>query len=69
MGPFLRTPAQGGDTLVWLAADDTALESNRRFWLDRRPRPIHKISKTTRTDSPKRRARLWNHVAEPAEPV
>ena len=36
MGPFLRTPAQGADTLVWLAADDTALQSNGRFWLDRR---------------------------------
>jgi dehydrogenase/reductase SDR family protein 12 len=67
MGPFLRTPAQGADTLVWLAADDTALESNGRFWLDRRPRPIHKLPTTTRTDTPERRAQLWNRVAETAE--
>ena len=67
MGPLLRTPAQGADTLVWLAADDTALESNGRFWLDRRPRPIHKLPTTTRTDTPERRAQLWNRVAETAE--
>ena len=67
MAPFLRTPAQGADTLVWLAADDTALESNGRFWLDRRPRPIHKLWTTTRTDTPERRVQLWNRVAEAAE--
>jgi len=67
MGPFLRTPAQGADTLVWLAADDTALESNGLFWLDRRPRPIHKLPTTTRTDTPERRVQLWNRVAEVVE--
>lgn len=67
MGPFLRTPAQGADTLVWLAVDDTALESSGRFWLDRRPRSIHKLPTTTRTDTPERRARLWNRIAETAE--
>ena len=66
MGPFLRTPAQGADTLVWLAADDTALESNGRFWLDRRPRPIHRLPTTTRSDAPDRRMRLWNRIAEKA---
>jgi dehydrogenase/reductase SDR family protein 12 len=64
MGPFLRTPAQGADTLVWLAADDAAFESNGRFWLDRRPRPIHKLPTTSRTDTPERRTQLWNWVAE-----
>lgn len=67
MGPFLRTAAQGGDTLVWLAADETALESNGRFWLDRRPRPIHKLPTTKWTDTPERRARLWNWVADSAK--
>ncbi len=66
MGPFLRTPAQGADTLVWLAADDTALESNGRFWLDRRQRSIHKLPTTKRTDTPERRTQLWNRVAETA---
>ena len=67
MGPFLRTPAQGADTLVWLAADDAPLESNGCFWLDRRPRPIHKLPNTARSDNPERRTRLWNRVTEIAE--
>ncbi len=66
MGPLLRTPEQGADTLVWLAADDLPLESNGLFWLDRRPRSIHKLSKTKKTDTPDRRARLWDWVAATA---
>lgn len=60
VGPLLRSPAQGADTMVWLAADDT--EPVRRsglFWLDRAPRPIHKLPTTSRTDTPNRRAELW----------
>jgi len=67
MGPFLRTPEQGADTLVWLAADDSPLESNGGFWLDREPRPIHRLPTTKRTDTPDRRERLWCRVAETAE--
>jgi dehydrogenase/reductase SDR family protein 12 len=63
MGPLLRSPDQGADTLVWLAADDAALATNGRFWLDRRPRPIHKLGRTRATDTPDRRARLWEWVA------
>ena len=62
MGPFLRTPAQGADTLVWLAADDAPLHSNGRFWLDRRPRSIHKLPTTKRTDTADRRQQLWQWV-------
>ena len=64
MGPFLRTPEQGADTLVWLAADDTTLESNGRFWLDRRPRSIHKLPTTRRTDTGERRNELWERIAD-----
>jgi dehydrogenase/reductase SDR family member 12 len=67
MGPFLRTPEQGADTLVWLAADDAALESNGRFWHDRRPRPVHILPTTRWTDTPERREQLWNRVAQTAE--
>lgn len=35
---ILRTPDQGADTMVWLAASDLRKESSGRFWLDRRPR-------------------------------
>jgi NAD(P)-dependent dehydrogenase (short-subunit alcohol dehydrogenase family) len=64
MGPLLRTPEQGADTLVWLAADPEPLDSNGRFWLDRRPRSIHKLPTTKRSDTRDRRARLWEWVVE-----
>lgn len=58
--PLLRTPEDAADTLVWLAADDGApLETNGRFWLDRRPRPTHRLGSTRRADTPEERARLW----------
>ena len=66
MGPLLRTADQGADTLVWLAADDAALGSNGGFWLDRRTRPIHKLPRTKRSDTPERRRHLWDWVAETA---
>jgi dehydrogenase/reductase SDR family protein 12 len=66
MGPLLRTPEQGADTLVWLAADDEPLQSNGRFWLDRRPRSIHKLPTTKKSDTAERRAQLWDWVADTA---
>ena len=62
MGPFLRTPEQGADTLVWLAADDAALETNGDFWHDRRTRDIHKLPTTRSTDTPQLRQGLWDWV-------
>jgi NAD(P)-dependent dehydrogenase (short-subunit alcohol dehydrogenase family) len=65
VGPLLRTPEQGADTLVWLAADDgEPLATNGRFWLDRRARAIHKLPTTRRTDTVERRAALWNWCME-----
>jgi len=66
MGPLLRTPAQGADTLVWLAADDAPLASNGKFWLDRRTRSIHKLPTTKKADTPERRRQLWAWVAATA---
>ncbi|MCE9621171.1 MAG: SDR family NAD(P)-dependent oxidoreductase [Actinomycetia bacterium] len=66
MGPLLRTPAQGADTLVWLAADDAPLASNGKFWLDRRQRSIHKLPSTKKSDTPERRSELWDWVARTA---
>jgi NAD(P)-dependent dehydrogenase (short-subunit alcohol dehydrogenase family) len=64
-GPLLRDAAQGADTLVWLAADDGApVDTTGRFWLDRRPRPIHRLASTRRSDSPDERRRLWDWCAE-----
>ncbi len=65
VGPLLRTPADGADTLVWLAADDgEPLERSGQFWLDRRPRPLHRMRKTRRSDTEAERARLWAWVVE-----
>lgn len=63
VGPLLRSPEQGADTLVWLAASDEAVDSTGGFWLDRRPRPIHKLPTTRRSDTAERRERLWDECA------
>ena len=60
VGPLLRTPEQGVDTMLWLAADDgEPLATSGGFWLDRRSRSLHKLPTTRRTDTPERRAELW----------
>jgi len=66
MGPILRTPKQGADTLIWLAADDAALATNGGFWHDRRQRSIHKLPTTRKTDTPDRREALWTWVSSSA---
>ncbi len=43
MGPFLRSPDQGADTAVWLAAAPAGVETTGGFWLDRRRRWEHKV--------------------------
>jgi NAD(P)-dependent dehydrogenase (short-subunit alcohol dehydrogenase family) len=60
VGPLLRTPEQGADTLVWLASDDEATHSSGGFWLDRRRRSLHRVPTTRRSDTPERRAALWD---------
>jgi NAD(P)-dependent dehydrogenase (short-subunit alcohol dehydrogenase family) len=66
-GPLLRSPAQGADTMVWLAADDgEPLRQSGRFWLDRRVRPEHRLPTTRRSDTAERRARLWQWCVEAA---
>ena len=40
-----------------VGADDTALESNGGFWLDRRPRSTHKLRSTRTRDTTEFRAR------------
>ena len=60
MGPWLRTPFQGADTMVWLAAARAPLEVNGRFWLDRHQRWPVKVP-WTRT-APDDADRLWRWV-------
>lgn len=60
MGPLLRTPEQGADTLIWLAAAEPEVSvANGSFWLDRRRRPIHRLKKTRTADTSAERAALW----------
>lgn len=60
MGPLLRTPAEGADTAVWLCLAPEPLSEPGRFWLDRQPRPEHKLARTKRDQSVA--DELWGHV-------
>ncbi|MDX1448416.1 MAG: SDR family NAD(P)-dependent oxidoreductase [Acidimicrobiia bacterium] len=67
VGPLLRNPDQGADTMVWLAADDgEPAVTSGKFWLDRKVRSIHKLDRTRRSDTDERRQRLWRWVADRA---
>lgn len=61
MRSILRTPAQGSDTIVWLAASPEARRWTGRLFLDRRPRPFDRIP-ATRVSAAERRA-LWERVS------
>lgn len=60
--PILRTPAQGADTIVWLAASPTAAEPGGRFYFDRAPRETHLSAKTR--ERPEERERFWVTLCE-----
>ncbi|GAA4417828.1 SDR family oxidoreductase [Actinokineospora soli] len=58
MGPLLRTPDEGSDTVVWLAAAREPGSLTGRFWHDRRERPTH-LAPWTR-ETAEQRAALWD---------
>ncbi|MGU3433986.1 SDR family NAD(P)-dependent oxidoreductase [Actinomycetes bacterium M1A6_2h] len=60
VGPILRSPREGADTIVWLAAGDEALASTGLFWHDRSPRTTH--YPPWRKDTPAARDHLWQTV-------
>ncbi|HKJ35316.1 MAG TPA: SDR family oxidoreductase, partial [Solirubrobacterales bacterium] len=62
LGPLLRSPEQGADTIVWLAARNPSPEDEGSLWMDRRPRPEHRVPWTT--EEPGERARLYETCAE-----
>ncbi len=49
VGRFLRTPAEGADTIVWLMAAQRAASITGEFWFDRRERSRHKTPATRST--------------------
>jgi NAD(P)-dependent dehydrogenase (short-subunit alcohol dehydrogenase family) len=58
LGPALRTPEQGADTIVWLCGAPADVIGSGRFWHDRRPRPTHLLPGTRET--PQERCALWS---------
>jgi dehydrogenase/reductase SDR family member 12 len=60
MRPLLRTPAQGADTIIWLASTDPARLGSGKFWHDRRPRTEYRLP-WTREPLPTARI-LWDHI-------
>jgi dehydrogenase/reductase SDR family member 12 len=58
MGPLLRSPEQGADTIVWLAAAPEPAEVTGRFWCDRHVRSTHRLGRTHETAE--ERDRLWH---------
>ena len=59
-GPILRTPEEGADTAIWLAATQPAPPTGH-FFHDRRPRPEHYLPLTRYGD--RDRQHLWRYCA------
>ena len=62
MGPLLRTPQQGADTVVWLASSAQCAGETGGFFCDRRRRPTHRLARTRETQI--ERDALWQAVEE-----
>jgi len=62
MRPLLRTPAEGADTIVWLAAHPEAAGRSGGLFLDRRARPFDRAPMTRLSAADRRR--LWDAVVE-----
>ena len=52
--PFMRTPEQGADTVIWLAASPDVEGASGRYYSDRKPLEPKKIA-----NDPAARRRLW----------
>jgi dehydrogenase/reductase SDR family member 12 len=62
MGPLLRTPAEGVDTITWISALPDPAAASGSLFLDRRPRPFDRVPSTRLT--PWDRRQLWDRVVE-----
>ncbi len=62
---ILRSPAEGADTVVWMAAAETARRWSGRFLFDRAPRTTHLLPGTRETKS--ERASLWRRCESLAD--
>lgn len=57
---ILRTPAEGADTIVYLAATPVRAETSGRFWFDRAPAPEHVVPWTREREGDTQR--LWERL-------
>ncbi len=60
MRPVLRSPAEGVDTIAWLAADPAAAATSGSLFLDRRSRPFDRVPGTRLSAADRRH--LWEMV-------
>jgi NAD(P)-dependent dehydrogenase (short-subunit alcohol dehydrogenase family) len=61
-GPFIRSPEEGADTIVWLGSTPAAIQSTGLLWQDRRPRPfVYRFG--AGQDDAAAASRLWDYVA------
>lgn len=67
LGRILRTPSQGADTIVWLAAAGSVADESGRFYFDRAPRPTHLLPGTR--ESASERERLWETCERLIDPL
>jgi dehydrogenase/reductase SDR family member 12 len=60
--PFIRTPGEGADTIVWLGSAPEAIQSTGQLWQDRRARPLtYRFGAGPDDDAAA--SRLWDYVA------
>lgn len=65
LGPLLRSPEEGADTIVWLAAGGALPIQQEGFWHDRKRRGEYRLPGTAPTaiDRAEEGARLWDWCA------
>jgi len=59
VGPWLRSPRQGADTMVWLVSTPAVADMSGRFWFDRRPRPTAVLPGTRVTLEQRHQLARW----------
>lgn len=60
MGPLLRSPEQGADTIMWLAGSPTVATASGKLWHDRKERSEYRLRNTR--ESATERAQLWDSL-------
>ncbi len=64
--PILRTPEEGADTVIWLAASRSKVQ-NGLFWFDRASRETHILPWTRDKEEAAERERLWDECRRRTE--